>query len=349
MNDLIAAICPAADEKIRAETERHLNALTKPPGSLGRLEEIAVRYCLCKGTSAPPKPSMTVFTFAGDHGITAEAVTPYPKEVTRQMVLNMVRGGAAASVMCRTAGIGYSVVDMGVDADFTGVEGVIDRKVGRGTKNFCVTAAMEPAECETAMRYGYDLIAGSDADLVGVGEMGIGNSSSAAALYAMLLNIDDAGRTVGPGTGSAGEVFQRKVDAVRRGVALHRSQWDGSPFEALRRVGGFEICGMVGAILGGAAKRVPVVVDGFIAGAAGCAASRITPAVRDYIFYSHASAETFHREFLRIEGVRPILDLDLRLGEGTGAILAMQIIAQAIACYTEMATFSSAGVSDKNV
>jgi nicotinate-nucleotide--dimethylbenzimidazole phosphoribosyltransferase len=347
MNEFTADIRPVHDEGLEREVRKRLDNLTKPPGSLGRLEEIAVQYCLCRGTALPSFGKMAVYTFAGDHGITEERITPYPKEVTRQMVLNMACGGAAASVMCRAAGIEYHVVDMGVDTDFDASCGVMDLKAGRGTANICTGPAMSPQRCMTAVKSGFELAGGSGADLVGVGEMGIGNSSSAAALYSLFLGVE-AVKTVGAGTGSTGQLYERKVSAVRRALALHRPQWDSTPLDGLRRLGGFEICGMTGAILGAASRRIPVVVDGFIAGAAGMVASRISPHVRGCIFYSHASAENFHREFLRIEGVKPILDLDMRLGEGTGAILAMQIISQAMACYNGMATFDSAGVSNKS-
>jgi nicotinate-nucleotide--dimethylbenzimidazole phosphoribosyltransferase len=347
MKEIVSRIQPAENQVLRQEIQSHLDDLTKPLGSLGRLEEIAMQYCLCRNTSRPEEPVMKVFTFAGDHGITEENITPYPKEVTKQMVLNMLGGGAAASVMCKTAGIGHFVVDMGVDADFDGISGLVDCKTGRGTRNFTIEPAMSAESCESAMQKAADIVVNSGASLVGIGEMGIGNSSSASAIYSLILDVAPL-YTVGAGTGSLGDTFKRKLNAVCRGVELHRNEWDKTAFDALRRTGGFEIAGMAGAILGAASARIPVVVDGFIAGAAGLVASRISPAAKDYIFYSHASAENFHMEFLAREKIKPILSLDMRLGEGTGAILAMQIINQAIACYNKMATFSSAGVAGKN-
>jgi nicotinate-nucleotide--dimethylbenzimidazole phosphoribosyltransferase len=236
---------------------------------------------------------------------------------------------------------------MGVNADFPPSDGLVQLKVAKGTKNFAREPAMSAEECEEAIINGYDLIRKCDADIVGAGEMGIGNSSSAAALYSLYLDLP-AKTTAGAGTGSVGELYARKVDTIQLGLDLHKIESSGNPLEILRRVGGLEICGMVGAIFGAAAKRVPVVVDGFIAGAAACAASRIAPASKGYIIYSHTSAEKFHREYLETEKAKPVLDLDMCLGEGTGAILALQIIQQAMACYNQMATFSSAGVSGKD-
>jgi len=346
VSDIIRSVAPISTNITHA-IQTHLDDLTKPPGALGRLEELAMQYCLVKGNPLAKLEKMAVFTFAGDHGITEEKITPYPSEVTPQMVMNMVAGGAAASVMCRTAGIDYKVVDMGVKTDFPEMDGLIQIKVAKGTKNFAREPAMSTEECEKAIINGYSLIRQCTADIIGIGEMGIGNSSSAAALYSLYLDLP-AKTTAGAGTGSVGELYARKVDAIQQGLDLHKSESAGNPLEVLCRVGGFEICGMVGAIFGAVSKRIPVVVDGFIAGAAACAASRIAPASKGYIIYSHKSAEKFHREYLETEKAKPVLDLDMRLGEGTGAILALQIIQQAMACYNRMATFSSAGVSGKD-
>jgi nicotinate-nucleotide--dimethylbenzimidazole phosphoribosyltransferase len=324
----------------------HLNDLTKPLGSLGRLEEFALQYCLCKNNETAKLTTMSMYTFAGDHGITDQQVCPFPKAVTCQMVSNMVHGGAAISVLCKNAGIECFVVDMGVDGDFEYSSKLLNRKVARGTADFSKECAMTLSQCESAMLHGSNLAVQSGADLLGIGEMGIGNSSSASALYSMLLSID-SDRTVGAGTGSTGPMYDHKRNIIKQSVVLHSTKWDGNPIEALRRVGGFEIAGMTGMILGGAAHRIPVVVDGFIAGAAALVAMKIEPAVKDYLFFSHASAEQFHRAFFEMVGIRPVLNLDMRLGEGTGAALAMQIINQALHCYHEMATFSSAGVSQE--
>ena len=345
MLNFISPIRPVANAKLENEIRAHLDELTKPPGSLGRLEEFALQYCLCRQNPQAAIHVMKLFTFAGDHGITNEGITPYPAEVTRQMVLNMAAGGAAVSVMCKTAGIEYAVVDIGVNSQFDPSPGLITKKIREGTSNFLKMPAMTAADCESAIRVGYELAASSGADLLGAGEMGIGNSSSASALYSLLLDADPT-QTVGPGTGSHGELLEKKRTIVRTAVEFHRKEWDGSPFDALRRVGGFELAGICGTALGGAARGIPVVIDGFISSAGALAALLINPVVRDYLFFSHISAEPFHREFYAKQSIRPVLDLDMRLGEGTGAVLAMQIIQQSMKCYTNMATFHSAGVSN---
>jgi len=340
------AIHPAADKDLEKEVVDRLNNLTKPIDSLGRLEEFVLRYCLCRGTAAAKVSRMKIFTFAGDHGITEENITPYPSEVTYQMALNMADGGAAISVMCRKAGIDCTVVDMGVKSCFQESPGLLIKKIAGGTKNFKKAPAMSREECLKALDVGQDLAKGSACDLLGVGEMGIGNTSSASALYSLLLDVDPE-ETIGAGTGSVGALFEKKKQVVRDAVLFHRREWDRTPFEALRRVGGFEIAGMTGMILGGAQSRIPVVIDGFVATAAALVAMKMEPEVKDYLFFAHASAEHFHKPFLASQGIEPILSLNMRLGEGTGSVLAMQIIVQAMECYHRMATFESAGVSGK--
>jgi nicotinate-nucleotide--dimethylbenzimidazole phosphoribosyltransferase len=340
------AIHPVANRELEKEVVNRLNNLTKPLGSLGRLEEFALRYCLCRGSAAAGVSRMKIFTFAGDHGITEENITPYPSEVTYQMVLNMVAGGAAISVMCKKAGIECAVVDMGVKGTFQETPGLLIRKIAPGTKNFNRGPAMSSEECLKALYAGHDLARASGCDLLGVGEMGIGNTSSASALYSLLLDLnpDD---TIGVGTGSVGALMEKKKQVVRDAVLFHRREWDHSPLDALRRVGGFEIAGMTGMILGGAQSQVPVVIDGFVATAAALVAMKMEPEVKGYLFFAHASAEQFHKPFLASQGIEPILSLNMRLGEGTGSVLAMEIIAQAMECYHRMATFDSAGVSGK--
>jgi len=339
-------IQPVANKDLEKEVVDRLNNLTKPIGSLGRLEEFVLRYCLCRGTATAKISRMKIFTFAGDHGITEENITPYPSEVTCQMVLNMVAGGAAISVMCRKAEIDCTVVDMGVKAAFEECPGLLIKKIAPGTKNFKREPAMSDEECLKALDVGQDLAKGSASDLLGVGEMGIGNTSSASALYSLLLDLDPED-TIGAGTGSVGALLEKKKQVIRDGVLFHRIEWDHTPVEALKRVGGYEIAGMTGMILGGALKGIPLVIDGFVATAAALVAMKMEPAVKDYLFFAHASAEQFHKPFLASQGIEPILSLNMRLGEGTGSVLAMQIIAQAMECYHRMATFDSAGVSGR--
>jgi nicotinate-nucleotide--dimethylbenzimidazole phosphoribosyltransferase len=340
------AVPPAKDASLEREIVNRLNNLTKPVGSLGRLEEFALRYCVCRGRVDAEISRMEIFTFAGDHGVTEQRITPYPSEVTYQMVLNMVNRGAAISVMCKKAGIDCTVVDMGVKGTFHEHSGLLIRKIAPGTKNFLKEPAMSEEECTKALHAGYDLATESGCDLLGVGEMGIGNTSSASALYSLILGVDP-GETVGAGTGSVGPMLEKKKQVVRDAVSFHKRAWSGSPLDALRRVGGFEIAGMTGMILGAAKTRIPIVIDGFVASAAALVAMAAEPEARNYLFFAHASAEQFHQTFLKREGIRPILSLDMRLGEGTGSLLAMQIIVQAMECYNHMATFQSAGVSEK--
>lgn len=346
LKEICAAIPKVENSELEKAIIDHINDLTKPIGSLGRLEECALQYALCRADKAATIRSSSIYTFAADHGITAEGVAPFPKEVTKQMVLNMCHGGAAISVMCKNAGINYAVVDMGVDADFSDHPLLKKRSVMRGTRNFLHETAMSAGECEQAIMAGVQIAHDCDSDLVGIGEMGIGNTSSASALYSMLLGMSGES-TVGAGTGANGDLLTHKKKIIAQAVQFHKTSWDGSAFDALRRVGGLEIAGMVGLILGNAMRRVPTVVDGFIASAAGLVAMRMASGLKPFLIFAHESAEQFHQKFLKSESIRPLLTLDMRLGEGTGAALAMQIIMQAMNCYNQMATFSSAGVSGK--
>jgi nicotinate-nucleotide--dimethylbenzimidazole phosphoribosyltransferase len=343
--DLTHGIVPVKNNDLEKNILLRLDDLTKPPGSLGRLEEFVLKYCLCREDVQAKIETMKMFTFAADHGITEEKVAPFPKEVTTQMVRNMLSGGAAISVLCKNSGIDCYVVDVGVDADFNDtIVGLINRKIAKGTKSFLKNPAMTKEQAEKAVSVGFDLASEYDADLYGVGEMGIGNSSSASALYSLILGIDPE-KTVGAGTGASGDLLAHKKKIMQDAVSYHKSKWDGSGMDALARLGGFEIAGITGLIFGAAKKNVPVVVDGFISCAAALVAMEICPAVKDYLFFAHESKEKFHRDFLEAIGCRPVLNLDMRLGEGTGAALAMHIIRQAMNCYHQMATFSGAGVS----
>lgn len=337
-------IKPCANPALEKNIKAHLDDLTKPVGSLGRLESLTLQYLLARGTSRDRIRKPQLFTVAGDHGVTDRKITPFPKEVTMQMVMNMLHGGAAVSVLCKNAGIWYSVIDAGVAADFPDHPLLIKRKVAPGTADFASGAAMTADQCVQALTAGMTIATESGSDFFGVGEMGIGNSASASAIYALLLNLP-ATTTTGAGTGAHGPLLAHKTQTIADALALHRAEWDRSPFEALRRCGGFEVALMTGLMLGAASRRIPVVVDGFIAGAAALVAMRMAPEVTGYLFFSHVSAEQFHRSFCQSEGIVPVLDLGMRLGEGTGSVLAMQIIMQGLNCYHQMATFSSASVS----
>jgi nicotinate-nucleotide--dimethylbenzimidazole phosphoribosyltransferase len=345
--DFTSGITTEIDNDLVSIVQAKLDNLTKPLGSLGVLERIVMQYCCCRNDKNAVVSSPHMYVFAADHGITAEGVSPYPKEVTTQMVLNMLGGGAAINVLCKNAGIGCIVVDVGVDGDFNDHPLLFKRKVARGTSSFLNGAAMTTVQCQSALQAGYNIGSGTDATLFGVGEMGIGNTSAAAALAGLLLN-KNASETAGMGTGATGELFQKKCRIIDKALAYHRNEWDGSPVDALRRVGGFEIAAMTGAILGAAAKRKMVVVDGYIATAAALTTIKMFPSIRKFLFFGHVSNESFHRSLLSEIGAEPILDLGMRLGEGSGAALAIQVIVQAMNCYHQMATFSSAGVANKD-
>jgi len=320
------------------------NSLTKPPGSLGRLEPLVTQLALAAGNCNPRVDRKAMAIFCGDHGVTAEGVSAFPKEVTVQMVKNFLAGGAAINVLCRQFGIEPYIVDTGVAGERA--DGVVDLRLGQGTANFVEGPAMPVATAELALRNG-DELAGrvrESADIAGAGEMGIGNTTSASALFCAYAGVAPE-LAVGPGTGVDAAGVARKADVVRRALARHLPA--GDPVATLAALGGFEIATMTGFLLGAAARRLPVVIDGFISSAAALAAHAIQPAVLPYLFFSHVSAETAHRRLLDYLGVKPILDLDMRLGEGSGAAMAMPVLDAAVALYSQMATFLEGGVSER--
>jgi nicotinate-nucleotide--dimethylbenzimidazole phosphoribosyltransferase len=337
------------NRQLTPSIQAHLDDLTKPQGSLGRLEDMAMQYCLATHSITPSLGKMRIYCFAGDHGVADEGVSAFPKAVTPQMVLNMLGGGAAINVFTRHVGAELRVVDMGVDADFGAAPGLIHRKVKRGTANITKGPAMTIPEVTQALESGIALAAEAAADgvtLLGTGEMGIANTTPATALFAAYLGMDPAEIT-GRGTGLDETGILHKQAVIAKALAVNPPD-PGTPLETLARLGGFEIAGMAGLILGGAAHRIPVVVDGFISSAAALAAIRLHPEVTPYLFFSHLSQERGHRAIMERLAIRPILNLDLRLGEGTGAALAMSLIAASIKMVNEMATFSSAHVSNRD-
>jgi nicotinate-nucleotide--dimethylbenzimidazole phosphoribosyltransferase len=335
------------DGAAAARARRHLDTLTKPPGSLGRLEELAVRLAALTGR-APRVSAPVIFTFAADHGVVAEGVSAYPQSVTAQMVENFLRGGAAVNVLARQAGARVVVADFGVATPLGAPAGLVARRLGAGTANLARGAAMTRARAVEAVEAGATLAEeaiGAGADLLGTGEMGIGNTTAASALTAALTGADPA-MVTGRGTGLTDEMWGAKVEAVRRALAVNRPD-AGDAVGVLAALGGFEIAGLVGVILAGAARRVPVVLDGFIASAAALVAARLAPAARSYMIAAHRSAEPGHARVLEALGLTPYLDLGMRLGEGTGAALGIGLLRAALACYREMATFKEAGVSER--
>ena len=328
--------------------KKRLNNLTKPVGSLGRLEELAQRYAAIRGGNAKLEKKV-IFTFAGDHGVTEEGVSAYPKEVTVQMVFNFLQGGAGVNVLARHAGADVIVVDMGVDYDFKPAAGLVVRKVAKGTRNMAMGAAMTRDEAVKGIKAGIELAeewAQKGVDIIGTGDMGIGNTTPSSAITAVMTgeSVEDV---TGRGTGISDEVFRSKVDIIKRAIEINKPNPD-DPIDVLSKVGGFEIAGIAGLILGAASRSIPVVLDGFISGAGALIASRLQPSVRDYLFASHLSVERGHKAIIAKIGQKALLDLNLRLGEGTGAALGIGLVDAGFKILTQMATFESAGVSKSN-
>jgi nicotinate-nucleotide--dimethylbenzimidazole phosphoribosyltransferase len=340
----IPSVDGAFIEKARA---RQLE-LTKPPASLGRLEEIANRIAAIQGTLSPSVDRSRILLFAADHGVCAEGVNPYPQAVTAQMVANFLRGGAAINAIARVVGAELEIVDAGVAFDIPVAEGLLRKPIARGTKNFCVEPAMSREQAIAAITMGAEMAEGAAADgcrLLGIGEMGIGNTTAASALTAALTGLP-ASSVTGVGTGADDACLRRKHSAIERALALHGPCIDG-PLDTLARLGGFEIGAMCGCCLGAASHRCALLVDGFIATAAAALAVRFEPRVKDYLIAAHRSTEPGHAPLLQIIGQRPLLDLEMRLGEGTGAALAIPVVRAAVEAFTSMATFASAAVSDR--
>jgi len=334
----------------RDRAEARLDELTKPPRSLGRLEWIAARLCAIQETVTPRVVPRRIVVFAADHGVTEEGVSAYPSAVTAQMVGNFLRGGAAINVLARAAAADVCVVDVGVagDIDAAGqAAAFVSRRVRPGTRNMTKGPAMSEDELASALRVGLDIADGAARDGVAViacGDMGIGNTTAASAMTAAFLGVA-AAQVTGPGTGIDGEMLARKIDVVRRALAANQPGRD--PLAILRTVGGLEIAAIAGAYVGAAAHRMAIVGDGFIATAAALVAASICPPFLDYWFAGHRSSEPGHTVQLGFLRQQPLLDLEMRLGEGTGAALAMPLFAAAAAVMNEMATFDSAGVAGR--
>lgn len=324
--------------------------LTKPLGSLGRLEELGIRLAEIQGKAIPHLSRKMIFTVAADHGIAAEGVSAYPQEVTAQMVLNFLRGGAAINVLARHAGAEVVVVDAGVATDFPAQEGLVICKVRPGTANFLRERAMSREEAEAALGAGRRLFNETHdrrpVDLVGLGEMGIGNTTASAAVAALYSGLTPA-EVTGLGTGLDEPQRVRKAEVIRQALERHRPD-PSDPLEVLSCVGGLEIGCLAGIVLEAAAARVPVVLDGFITTAAARLAVALEPSVREGLIASHCSVEPGHRVLLNQLGLEPLFDLRMRLGEGTGAALAFTLIEASVKLLREMATFGEAGVSEKS-
>lgn len=319
--------------------------LTKPPGSLGVLEDIVVQLAALQGCERPALRRVWISVFAADHGVAAEGVSAFPQAVTGEMVRNFAGGGAAISVLARALGATLDVVTLGTVNDPGEVDGVVRAVIAPSTANFCEQPAMEHAQLQAALQAGADRVAqalDAGADLFIGGEMGIANTTAATALACALLDEAPA-QLAGAGTGLDGAGIARKVDVIERALRRHAGARD--PLEQLRCLGGFEIAALAGAYIAAAQSRVPVLVDGFIATAAALCAVRLNPGVRDWLLFSHRSHERGHARLLDAVQARPLVDLGLRLGEGSGAAVAVPLLQMACALHANMATFAQAGVS----
>lgn len=357
LNSLLTNIT-SVNGKFIEQAQKRLDNLTKPQGSLGRLEEFARQIVSITENTMPALDRKVVFTFAGDHGVADEGVSAFPKAVTPQMVLNFLNGGAGINILARHAGAEVVVIDIGVDYDFvraglnpapTELGGFfISRKIVSGTKNMRIGPAMTRDEAVKCLDVGIEMANGyakRGYKIFGTGDMGIANTTPSSAIAAVLT-----GRPVeeitGRGTGINDDTWKHKVQVIKDAIALNQPD-PSDAMDVLSKVGGAEIGGIAGLIIGAAVNRIPVVVDGFISTAGALIAYSIEPKTRDYMFSAHMSQEVGHKVMLEKIGLRPILDLDLRLGEGTGAALAMFIIEAGLKIYKEMATFGEAGVSEK--
>ena len=347
LQDVIKKIRPVDTSRTNA-IQAQLDNLTKPQGSLGRLEELAKKYCLITGKDKPRIGNKIIFTFAGDHGVTEEGVSAFPKEVTPQMVFNFIRGGAAVNVLAKHVGARVIVVDMGVDHDFEPAEGLEIRKIGRGTRNMTKGPAMTREEAERAVLAGVELVEKyrDGLDLLGTGDMGIGNTTPSSAIVSVITGTDPE-KVTGRGTGIDDESLRNKVSIIKKAIAANNPDRSDA-LDVLAKVGGYEIAGIAGLVLGAALYKIPVVVDGFISTAGALIAAELNPLVKGYIIAAHQSVEIGHRKMLEHLEQVPLLDLNLRLGEGTGAALGMSLVEAGVRILTEMATFADAGVAEKN-
>lgn len=343
--DLLSGVKPLNGAAMAKARER-MDKLTKPFGSLGRLEEIAIHVAGIVGEHTPNVQNKAVIVYAADHGVVRQGVSLYPREVTAQMVLNFVRGGAAISVLSKHCGVELVVVDVGVAAELPQCEGLIHRKVAWGTRDLSCEPAMTTEQALKAIEVGIEVtetMIDEGIKMIALGDMGIGNTTPSAAIAAILTG-KPAVEVTGRGTGLDDERYRHKVAVIEAALNFHRPNSD-DPIDILTKVGGLEIAALIGTVIACARRRIPVVLDGFITTAAAALAYKMQPLLRDYMFAGHMSAEHGHRALLEWLGLRPLLELNMRLGEGTGAVLAMHIIDAACKLLAQMATFDEAGVS----
>jgi nicotinate-nucleotide--dimethylbenzimidazole phosphoribosyltransferase len=341
---LIPPIEPIADPEWQARLQQRIDRKTKPLGALGRIEQLALQIGLIRREESPVLAWPQLIVFAADHGLAAQGVSAYPRDVTWQMVENMLAGGAAISVFARQLGLALTLVDAGVAHEFTRRDGLLSRKIGGGTRDASIEAAMTAGECRDAIAAGRDVARHLPGNAVLLGEMGIGNTSSASLLLCRLAGVP-LDQAIGRGTGLDDRGLARKREVLTHCLARHDDA--RSPLQALQALGGFEIAMLCGAMLQAAHERRVIIVDGFIVGAALLVARALAPAVLDYCVFAHRGAEAGHRAMLEVLHAKPLLELDLRLGEGSGAALAWPLVDAAARMLAEMASFESAGVSNR--
>lgn len=345
--DWLDAPCPALDETASAAACQRQNQLTKPLGSLGRLEEMVIELAAMQGTATPSPDPVQILQFVSDHGVAAEGVSRFPQDVTLQMLHNIATGGAAISVMAQTIGARMEIFDLGIATDPGPVAGVRSQRLGSGTGNITQEPAMTESQVVAALNLGRAAVEraiDTGAKLLICGEMGIANTTPATALACALLDLEP-NALVGPGTGLDSAGIDRKTQAITRALALHATP-GCSPLELLRRLGGFDIAASVGAFITAAQRGLPILVDGFIISSAALATVRLNPATRHWMLFSHSSAEPGHRRMMEALDAQPYLDLGMRLGEATGALAAVPLLRLACVVHRDMATFSEAGVSE---
>jgi len=336
------------DERAMQIARKRQDTLTKPTGSLGTLEDVSIQIAGITGNPRPQITDKVIITMAGDHGVTEAGVSAYPNEITGQMIHNFLNGGAAINVLGRHVGARVVVVDMGVATTIKS-ESLVNKKIGYGTANMRNGPAMTYEDAVRAIEAGMEVLeseAKKGMDIVGVGDMGIGNTTPSSALTAVITGASVKAVT-GRGTGLDDAALERKITVIEEVIRVNQPNKQ-DPIDVLAKVGGFEIGGMAGVMLAAASHRIPVVIDGFVSGAAALLAYEITPAVKDYMIASHRSVEQGHAVILEYIGLKPLLDLDMRLGEGTGAALGINIVDAACKILNEMATFEDAGVSDRS-
>jgi nicotinate-nucleotide--dimethylbenzimidazole phosphoribosyltransferase len=342
---LIPTIAPTSDAALSAQLDAAINNKTKPLGSLGMLESLAKQIGMIQGTRDIKLERPAILVFAADHGVVAEGISAYPQDVTWQMVENFLARGAAINVFAQQNGCALHVIDAGVNHDFGPRDGLTNRKLAHGTRNFAQEPAMSTATCETALAAGMALAADLNGNVVGFGEMGIGNTTAAAALMHKLTGIPVA-QCVGAGTGLSPEGVQHKQRVIEAAVERHAAVTD--PLDVLATFGGLEIAMMAGAMLKAAERRMVLLIDGFIVTSALLVAARLQPSILDYCVFAHCSNEQGHKQMLDSLQARPLLQLGLRLGEGTGCALALPLLHASVNFLNQMATFESAQVSEKS-